>query len=199
MMRLRVPDASLPGFMVLGCEPLPEAYTHPTAARVRESGGVGAKTPDREAIRAYLAAVNVPAAMAALKREAANIPGLRGQYLAGLVLCFEIMSALAMEILGEGPTVSYEACVTASTGKPPEPSDPVAKRERVAELLSKAGLAAGDDNALLAAVDTWRKSQSVPMASIRLLGAAVIGHFERLTALNIAPHLPAELHFGAER
>ena len=28
-------------------EPLPEAYTHPAAKRVREGGGVGAKTPDR--------------------------------------------------------------------------------------------------------------------------------------------------------
>ena len=32
------------------------------------------------------------------------------------------------------------------------------------------------------------------MASIRMLGAAVIGHFELLTARNVAPHLPAELH-----
>jgi hypothetical protein len=36
-------------------EPLPEAYTHPAAAPVRASGGVSAKTPDREAIDAYLA------------------------------------------------------------------------------------------------------------------------------------------------
>lgn len=30
------------------------------------------------------------------------------------------------------------------------------------------------------------------MASIRLLGAAVIGHFDRLTAANVVPHLPRE-------
>jgi hypothetical protein len=30
------------------------------------------------------------------------------------------------------------------------------------------------------------------MASIRLLSAAAIGHFDRLTAANVAPHLPAE-------
>jgi hypothetical protein len=164
-------------------EPLPLAYTHPTAARVRESGGVGAKTPDREAVRAYLAAVDIPGAMAALKSES------RGEYIAGLIASFEIMWDLAMEILGDGPPAPYEACVQASTGKAPEPSDPVAKRERVAELLSKAGYT-GD---LLTAVDAWRKAQSVPMASIRLLGAAVIGHFEALTAGNVAPHLPAEL------
>src|ERR1700676_2833955 len=80
-------------------EPLPLAYTHPTAARVRESGGVGAKMPDREAVRVYLAAIDLPAALAALRAESAAIGGLRGEYLAGLVLCFETMLALAMEIL----------------------------------------------------------------------------------------------------
>ena len=32
--------------------PLPPAYTHPTAAKVRATGGVSAKTPDRAAIAA---------------------------------------------------------------------------------------------------------------------------------------------------
>jgi hypothetical protein len=175
-------------------EPLPVAYTHPTAARVRESGGVGAKTPDHEAVRAYIAAVDIPGAMAALKTEAAAIPGFRGEYLSGLVLCFETMWALAMEILGDGPPVPYEACVRASTGKAPEPSDPAAKRERVAELLSRAGFPSRNGDELRAAVDAWRKAHAVPMASIRILGAAVIGHFEGLAARNVAPHLPVELH-----
>ena len=43
--------------------PLPEAYTHPTAARLRETGGIQAKAPDREAIEAYLAAVDVRGAI----------------------------------------------------------------------------------------------------------------------------------------
>src|SRR5215469_17423885 len=42
---------------------LPEAYTHPTAARVRETGGVSGKTVDRDAVRAYLAAVDIPGAI----------------------------------------------------------------------------------------------------------------------------------------
>ena len=32
-------------------QPLPPAYTHPAAAPVRASGGVGAKTPDRAAVK----------------------------------------------------------------------------------------------------------------------------------------------------
>src|SRR4051812_22408644 len=101
-------------------EPLPEAYTHPTAARVRETGGVSGSAPDREAIRAYLAAVDIPGAIAALKTQTAAIGGMRGEYLSGLILCFETMWALVVEIMGDGPAVSYETCVKASTGKPPE-------------------------------------------------------------------------------
>ena len=166
-------------------EPLPLAYTVAEAAPVRASGGVSAKTPDAAAIDRYLAQVDIPAAIEGLKRAGAEYGGLRGEYLVGLALCFETMWDLAMEILGRGAPVPYERCVEASTGRPPEPSDPAQKRERVAELLG----ASGD---LLAAVDAWRVRHRVPMASIRLLGAAVIGHFDQLAALSVVPYLPHE-------
>lgn len=169
-----------------GDEPLPAAYTAPEARPVRQAGGVSAKSPDSAAIDAYLAKVDVRGAIEGLKGEAAQAGGLRGEYIAGLALCFETMWDLAMEILGRGPKVSYRRCVLASCAQAPEASDPLAKRERVAELL-------GGPAGLLAAVDAWRASHRVPMASIRLLGAAAIGHFDRLTAANVAPHLPAEL------
>src|ERR1035438_5136666 len=153
-------------------EPLPPAYTDPTAARVRESGGVSAKAPDRQAIEAYLAAVDVPGAIRGLKTEAAAMPGLRGEYLRGLALCFETMWDLAMEMLGKGEPVPYERCVEASIGQPPSQSEPTAKRERVAELLGRAGHASRTGDELLAAVDAWRKARFVPMAVIRGLGAA---------------------------
>src|ERR1035441_8353235 len=50
-------------------ESLPLAYTDPTAARVRESGGVSAKSPDRQAIQAYLERVDILGAIRALKTE----------------------------------------------------------------------------------------------------------------------------------
>jgi len=168
-----------------GDEPLPAAYTAPQAAALRQSGGVSAKSPDTAAIDAYLAAVDIPAALAGLKDLATETGGLRGEYLAGLALCFETMWDLALEILGRGPKVPYDRCVWASCAHAPEPSDPRAKRERVAELL-------GAPADLLAAVDAWRASHRVSMPSIRLLGAAVISHFDGLTAANILPHLPAE-------
>jgi hypothetical protein len=167
-------------------EPLPPAYTHPAAARLRESGGVSAKPPDAAAIEAYLAAVDIPGAIRGLQG--------RGAYLSGLGDCFQTMWDLAMEILGEGEPVPYERCVLASTGRPPEPSDPAAKRERVAELLAEAGYPSHDRAGLLTAVDAWRKAHLVPLASIRGLGAAVIAWFDQLSAANLVPRLPIELH-----
>ena len=116
-------------------QPLPYAYTAAGAARVRQSGGVSAKAPDVAAIDAYLAQVDIPGAIAGMKSAAAVFGGLRGEYLAGLALCFEAMWDLAMEILGKGAAVPYERCVMASCGQAPEASDPVRKRDRVAELL----------------------------------------------------------------
>jgi hypothetical protein len=161
-------------------EPLPRAYTDPSAARVRASGGVSAKQPDREAIDAYLKAVDIPAAIDALRVAAG------GEYVLGLAGSFQIMWDLAMELLGRGAAVPYERCVIGSTGQAPEPSDPRAKRERLAELL-------GSDGDLLAAADEWRSRRRVPMASIRALGAAVIAWFDQLSAQHVVPHLPTEL------
>ncbi len=174
-------------------EPLPEAYTNPAAARVRETGGVSAKEPDCEAIRAYLSAVDVRGAIKGVVGEASGIGGLRGQYLTGLATCFETMWDLAMEILGDGPPVPYDACVVASTGEAPQPSEPSQKRSRVAELLAQTGFRSGTSDELLAAVDEWRTAHRVPMASIRLLGAAAIGHFDALAAQNVVPYLANEL------
>ena len=174
-------------------EPLPAAYTTPAAARVRETGGVGGKTVDREAIEAYLREVDLPKAMEGMCGEADKIGGLRGQYLAGLAFSLETMWDLAMEILGKGKPVPYERCVQASTGKLPEPSQPGAKRDRVAELLNRAGYSTAKSDGLLGAVDAWRRERVVPMASVRALGAAVIAYFDNLSAANLLPLLPKEL------
>lgn len=174
-------------------EPLPLAYTHPAAARVRESGGAGAKSPDRAAIAAYLDAVDVRGAIQGLAKEGKAIDGLRGKYFAGLALCFETMWDLVMEILDKGAPVPYECCVQASTGKSPAPSNPSPKRERVAELLARAGYPSHDDDGLLAAVNAWREDRRTPMASVKALGAAVIARFDDLSATNLAGYLPVEL------
>ena len=57
-------------------EPLPAAYTHPAAAKLREAGGVSVKS--REAVEEYLRAVDLPKAIAGVRAEAGKIGGLRG-------------------------------------------------------------------------------------------------------------------------
>jgi hypothetical protein len=175
-------------------EPMPAAYTTTSAAQVRETGGVGGKTVDRVAVDAYLREVDLPGAIAGVQREAKNLGGTRGRYLEGLATSLEVMWDLAMEILGKGEAVPYSRCVEASTARPPEPSRPQAKCERVSELLSRAGYCAGSDrDALLSAVDGWRRDRWTPMASVRALGAAVIAQFDQLTSANAMPFLSKEL------
>ena len=174
-------------------EPLPAAYTHPTAARLRTAGGVTGK--DKAAVADYLREMGteIVRSLDNIKVEARRVGGLRGTYLDGLNICLTTMWALAMETIGKGNRVPYEESVKASTGRAPEPSDPTFKRERVAELLGRAGYATSSAAGLLGAVDAWRRDRVVPMASVRALGAAMIAHFDRLSVANLLPYLPKDL------
>lgn len=174
-------------------EPLPLAFTHPTAGRVRVTGGVG-EEEDRVAIEEYLAVVDIPESVAGIRRGAAEVGGSRGAYLQGLAECLEMTWNLAMEMHGVGDPVSYEACVSTLTGEAPEPSDPGPKRTRVAELLRAAGHTIATSEDLLTAVDGWRNDRLVPRKSIRSLGDAFIAQFDALTVRNLLPYLPPELH-----
>jgi len=174
-------------------EKLPAAYTHQMAKKVRESGGVSAKEPDRNAIEAYLSAVDVKGAIDSLAAAGKKLGGLRGGYFEGLAICFEAMWDLVMEILGKGPAVPYERCVIGSTGKPPEPSRPEEKRRRVADLLGRAGHPSRTGPELLGAVDAWRRERIVPGKSIPSLADAYIAQFDAGTTKHLAPHLPADL------
>jgi len=174
-------------------EPLPLAYTHPAAARLRACAGVASKSVDRAAADLYLREIDLPHAITGIRTESAKAEKLRRAYLQGLALCMEVMWDLAMEVLGKGDPVPYARSVEASTAKPPEPSRPEAKRDRVAELLGRAGFKSANGNELLQAVDAWRRDRLIPMASVRGLGAAVIAEFDRLSAKNLVPHLPPEL------
>jgi hypothetical protein len=174
-------------------EPLPPAYTLPSAARIRTSGGVASKSLDRDAVEQYLRQINVPAAIDGLRDEARRIEGLQGQYLSNLTAALATMWDLAQEVLGKGDPVPYEQCVKVATGRTPEPSRPEAKRTRVAELLGKAGYLISGPARILDAVGQWRRDRFVPMSSVRTLGAAVIARMNELCDKNLVPYLPAEL------
>jgi hypothetical protein len=174
-------------------EPMPAAYTHPAAARLRQSGGVAGKSVDREAVEEYLRQVNLPQAIAGIRQEAGKMGELRQSYLTGMAVSLETMWDLAMELLGKGDPVPYTRSVEAATAKPPEPSRPERKRERVVELLGRAGYSSSATGGLLEAVDAWRRDRVIPMASVRALGAAVIAHFDNLSVKSLQPYLPQEL------
>lgn len=173
-------------------QPLPAAYTHQSAARLREAGGVSGKDIG-QSLDQYLGAIDLPAAIAGVREEAGKSVGLRGAYLQGLADTLDTMYDLAMEVAGRGEPVPYQRAVQVSTGQYPEPSKPATKRERVAELLGKAGYASSNGDELLQAVDEWRRDRVIPMASVRGIGAAVIAEFEKLGAKNLLPRLPVYL------
>jgi hypothetical protein len=174
-------------------EPLPRAYQHPAAARLRGNGGVAAKQIDVSAIDAYLQAVDIPAAISELNESAGSVDSLRGAYLQGMCECLGVMWDLVQERLGRGPAVTYERCIVASTGAAPTASDPVSKREQVSELLSRQGYRSGSRAKLLSAVDAWRRDRVVPKKSIAMLADACIAQFDTGAAKHIAPHLPRAL------
>ena len=174
--------------------PLPQAYAHPTAARLRQTGGIQAKAPDREAIESYLDAVDVCGAIRGIAEGAKALPPRRKKYLKGLVKSLDVMWDLAMEILGKGDAVPYKRCVQASTGCDPQPSNPTAKRKRVRELLDKAGYPSSGSTELHAAVDAWRGERMTPPSSIPALSSAFVSEFDQLTQKNLLPYLPKTLH-----
>jgi hypothetical protein len=173
--------------------PMPRAYTHPTAARLRETGGVSGATFDRGAIDAYLQAVDVRGAIDRVATAAGLLGGLRGAYVAGLADCFLVMWDLVQERLGNSGPVPYERCVRASTGAEPTPSNPTAHRERVAALLASVGHPSRDVDSLLRAADAWRRERIVPAVEIPVLADRIIAALDALTVRNVVPHLPREL------
>ncbi len=174
-------------------EELPTSYTCEAAAPVRASGGLSADEPQREAIAAYLEAVDVGGAIDAVLELGPRQGGTRGAFLEGLGLCLEVMWDLAMEVLDRGDPVPYERSVEASTTAPPTPSEPEAKRRKVAELVAAAGYPADTEVEILDAVDAWRRERMVPPATIPALARAFIAELDAGTVAHVMPHLPAEL------
>src|SRR5512133_170638 len=171
-------------------EPLPEAYTHAAAARLRETGGVAAPSPDQTAIDAYLAAVDVPGAIDEVISQGRALGGLRGAFIVAQGESLRVMWELAEELHGRGPKVPYERCVAASTGTSPEPSRPQPKRQLLAELLR----APAEPERLVATVDAWRRERLVPRKTIKLLSDGFIALLEEGTRRHVLPYLPASLH-----
>ncbi len=127
-------------FVVLGRAPARWRTRIRPRRRSRASGGVSGKPPDRDGDRRLPRGCRrqgLDRRHGAAGRQARR-PARR--VLDGLGICLETMWDLAQEMLGRGPAVPYERCVVGSTGKPPSRRIRRAKRERVRELLGRAGL-----------------------------------------------------------
>jgi hypothetical protein len=191
-------SASGTGRFIADCwfsdEPLPIAYTHETAARVRESGGVSSRAPDVKAIDPYLRAVDVAGAIDGVRRGARDCADARRRrYLESLADCFGVMWDLALAILGRGPAVPFDRCVRAATGEEPQPSDPHTRKEHLRRLLGSRGERVANAADLAAAVDRWRSERIVAPPSIPSLAAIRISELDRLTAFHLMPYLPGAL------
>ncbi len=173
-------------------EPLPRAYTHPSAAALRQCGGVGPGAAAVAAADAYLDAVNVRDAIGQMLEAGRADGGLRGAYLDGLGRCCAVMWDLAMEVLGRRSEVPYEQCVLALTGTAPTPSQPQPRRQRLVELLGDAGYASRDRDSLLAAVDAWRAERRVPAKSVAAVGDAFVARYDTLCVRNLMSFMPRE-------
>ena len=175
--------------------PLPLAYTHPTAARLRQTRGIQAKSPDREAIEAYLGR----------DRRARRHPGDRRQSHDAACPEKEVSEGPGQKPRrdvgpGDGDSrqrrsrIPMNAVSGQSTGCDPQPSNPSAKRKQVRELLDRAGYPSSGSTELHAAVDAWRGERMIPRSSIPALSSAFIAEFDQLAQKNLLPYLPKALH-----
>lgn len=173
---------------------LPEAYEGEDAARLRETGGVSAKEPDKATIRAYLARTRPLDHVDAMVRLAADFKPLRREVVEGLADALRVELELALEQIGDGPPVAYERCVVAAMGEPAHEVDTREDLERVRTLLDELGetVPPGDDG-LTECVDAFRKRTWVGHEGIDKASTRVIAQLEQMVERNFVPHLPEQL------
>lgn len=173
---------------------LPEAYEGTDADTVRKSGGVSAKEPDKPAIRAYLDRTRPTDHIDAMERLADGFDPLRKEVVSGLANALRVELDLALERVGEGPTVDYERCVVAAMGEPAKEADTKEDLMRVRELLAELGekIPAGEEG-LTQAVDAFRKRTWIGHEGIAKASERVIAHLEEMVLKNFVPHLPESL------
>lgn len=170
---------------------LPECYAGPEADALRQSGGVSAKHPDRDAVRAYIRRFSPPRYIEQVLEHARGFDPLRRQMVEALAGALSMQLDLALERIGDGPPVPYERCVVAAMGQPAKAADTRHDLQRVRELLGELGENVGTgSDALMHAVDAYRKRTWVGHEGISKASARVIAELEQLVQRNVVPLLP---------
>ena len=174
-------------------EPLPAAYTTPAAARVRETGGVGGKNIDRQAIEAYLRAVDLPSSHRRdVRRGGENRrPARPVSRRSGVFLQNHVGPGHGDARRGQAGSLRALRGGLHRAGRRSRRS-----RRPSANALPSCWPA---PVILLQTVVCWARwmrgarDRITPMASVKALGAAVIAYFDNLSAANLLPYLPKEL------
>jgi hypothetical protein len=173
---------------------LPAAYHGPEAESLRKSGGVSAKQPDRDTIRAYLAKTRPAERIGEMESHARDFEPMRRALVLGLAGTMRVQLELAMELLGEGPAVPYERCATASMGEPAREAGTAEELREVRELLGQLGEKVPEGaTGLLEAIDAWRQRTWIGHEGIEKANGRVIAELEKVTLKNFVPHLPPEM------
>ena len=173
-------------------QPLPRAYTVPEAAAVREAAASPPSRRTRPPSTPTLRKVDIPGAIAGMKTAAGRLrrPARRVSCRARALLRSHVGS-------GDGnPRQRRRRSLRALRDGLLRPGARAFRSRSQARTRCRTARRPGRQTATPCWLPSmrWRKQQRVSMASVRLLGAAVIGHFDALTARNILPYLPAELH-----
>ena len=188
---LRARDALLPirGSRTNRC-PRPTRYA--PAARVRETGGVSGKNGGSEAVEEYLRQVDFRGAIAGVRNEAEKIGGLRGQYLAGLRFAWRRCGTWPWRCWGRASRCRMRAALRRRPGS----RRSLRSRDESGSgggAVGRAGYPSSSRHTFCWSGRCVAAGSRVPMASVRALGAAVIAHFDHLSATNLLPYLPQEL------
>ncbi len=174
---------------------LPDCYQGPQADSLRKSGGVSAREPDRDTVRAYLAKTRPAEHIDRMVAQANGFEPMRRALVQGLADTMRVQLDLALERLGDGPAVDYDRCVIASTGTTAKEADTKNELEQVRHLLGEIGekVPSGSEG-LLEAIDAWRGRTWVGHEGIDRANQRVIAELEALVEKNFLPHVPRELH-----
>ena len=178
--------------LVLGRAAARRVHAPDGRARSARPAASAAKTPDRAAIEAYLAAVDVQGRDRARdRRRRARSAACAARTSKASASAARSCGTSRWRSSGKGPEVPYERCVKTITGAPPEPSQPEEKRRRVRRPPE-------GRRARLERLATRSSPPSTPGASERLvpgksipaLGDAFIARYDALTGEE-PPSAPA--------
>lgn len=180
--------------------PFPPCYNHPTAAKLRESGGVLGHTVTNDEIRDYLTGIEFYEAMRLMENEARSgrLHPLRSSYLENLNGSIWIMDNMALAHRNMCDDVPFEMSVIASTGQRPRLYDVSDMRCKVEGLLTQLGEDVNKHGGLWQAAQAWRQRNLITdreqFAPIGTLSAGCIETLEQQTRQNAIHHLPTSLH-----